>query len=147
MAERLPELLRARHAALKTAWLRRLHACPPVSAMARVEILAHYMDDSLRQLGCLLGGRESRKPASGQTVRTAIRRSRCACGLNPLLDYYVTGEEALGAVLGDLTEDERAQLNQCWHRLAHGEIEALCKACCRRGAACASPAASVVESY
>lgn len=145
MAERLPELLRARHAALKTAWLRRLRACPPVSAMARVEILAHYMDDSLRQLGCLLAGKEPRKPAPAKTVPAAIRRSHCACGLNPLLDYYVTGEEAIVAVLGDLSEMERERLNLCWHRLAHGEIEALCNLCCRREAACV-PAVSAIES-
>lgn len=146
MAERLPQLLRARHAALKTAWLRRLHACPPVSALARPEILAHYMDDSLRQLGGLLSGKVSRKLASGETFTTAIRRNCCACGLNPLLDYYVTGEETLGAVLGELTETERDLLNQCWHRLAHGEIEALCKVCCRRGVACAASTASVAQS-
>lgn len=136
MADRLPQLLRTHHAALKTAWLRRLRACPPVSAMARVEILAHYMDDTLRQLGCLLNSRPLQGAESRAVVSSALRRSQCPCGLNPLLDYYVTGDEALGAVLSNLSEEEREHVNQCWHRLAQGEIESLCNVCCRRSAAC-----------
>ena len=143
MAERLPQLLRTHHAALKTAWLRRLRVRPPVSAMARVEILAHYMDDSLRQLVRLLGGNERRRLPSVEPLTAIFQPSHCPCGLNPLLDYYATGAEALGGVLSDLTNAEREQLSRCWHQLGQGEIEALCNVCCRRSAACPTVAATV----
>ena len=143
MAERLPQLLRTHHAALKTAWLRRLRVRPPVSAMARVEILAHYMDATLRQLSGLLAGKRLRKVDSPEPLSVAIRRTNCSCGLNPLLDYYVTGDEALAAVLNGLTDEERQRLNECWHYLAQDEIEALCNVCCRRSTACPTATSAV----
>lgn len=71
-------------------------------------------------------------------------RDICRCGLNPLLDYFHTGSDALQAVVGPLlTEPEHRLLEHAWHQLAQHEVEALCGVCCR----CVAPAASapVVE--
>ena len=141
MAERLPQLLRTRHVALKTAWLRRLRARPPVSALARVEILSHYMDVSLGQLGRMLAGRGPRKADVSETLNAVVGHGNCPCGLNPLRDYYLTGAEALAGVLSELTDEERGRMSRCWHHLARSEIETLCSVCCRRSAVC--PAATI----
>lgn len=132
MAGRLPQLLRTHRAALKTTWLRRLRALPPVSALARVEILAHHMDETLAGLEARL-----KKPEPEAAEAGGAWCQACTCGHNPWLDYFSTGAEAAAAVLGDLTAAEHAGLRQCWHGLARHEIEALCAICHQRGVPCA----------
>lgn len=144
MAALTPQFLLKRHAVLKTAWQKRLRARPPVSALARVEILAHYMDASLKKLGDLLPVRPEELAPSGLAAWPDNWRVGCPCGINPLLDYYATGEEALIAEFEELTDEEGNRLRQCWRKLAGEELHNLCAICCHRPGG--SPVASPVRA-
>jgi len=129
---RLPDLLRTHRSQLKAEWLRLLKARPPVSPMGLPEILRHRMDDTLTELTTFL-----RNPPAARWLERSPDcmeqlRQLCRCGLNPLLDYYLTGCDALQAILGPtLIESEKRLLEYAWHLLAQHEIEALCGVCCR----------------
>lgn len=135
MAGRPSQLLHTRMAAHKRDWLRRLRARPPVSALAHVDILVYRVDDTLRQLRGLLDGHPDR--LAMQLSGHSGWRDGCQCGLNPLMDFYLTGAAALDAILVGLDEEERATVGRAWHVLAQRELENLCGACCRRTTDCA----------
>ncbi len=126
MSRRLPELLRAHRLRLKADWSRRLGARPPRSPLALPEILQHRMNDTLDQLDDLLRTRPT------LMMRKVREPEPCRCDLNPLLDYFATGGEALAAGLnGELSAAEETILDRAWHYLAAREIQALCGACLR----------------
>ena len=132
MSCRLPNLLRAHRLHLKTEWQQRLEARPPNTSLALPEILVHRMDDTLDQLDSLLHGPPSARWLDRHPPRMGQLREQCRCGLNPLLDYFVTGSAAMTALLSaELSEMEKKSLDRAWHLLAQREIESLCGVCCR----------------
>jgi hypothetical protein len=100
--------------------------------MGLPEILWHRMDDTLTELTVFLRNQPTPRWVDRSPDCMERLRELCRCGLNPLLDYYLTGCSALQAVLGPgLNEAEKYQLERGWHQLAEREIEALCGVCCR----------------
>lgn len=134
MVGRLPQLLHTHHAAIKAEWVERLRVIPPNTAMAHVDILVYRMDETLRELSRLLGKTTFKKlpPGHAQLIPTQV----CPCRLNPLLDYFVTGANALTVMLPPLIPEEQSALARGWHALAQWEIDTLCSACCRRSEKC-----------
>lgn len=64
----------------------------------------------------------------------------CACGLNPLLNYYATGELALHAVAGPWLPEHLDEALTSYHLLAQKEIDTLCAVCQHRATVdCATP--------
>jgi len=134
MSCRLSALLRAHRLRLKAEWNQRLRVKPPSTALANPDILIHRMDETLGQLGMFLRNPVAvTLPDPGQPGLEQQLRQHCRCGLNPLMDYFVTGSDTLHAVLPELAPDESTLLDQGWYFVAGPEIESLCAVCRRAG--------------
>jgi hypothetical protein len=57
----------------------------------------------------------------------------CACGLNPLLKYFTTGELALHAAAGPLLGAQLEEVLLLFRALAQQEIQTLCSLCQHKG--------------
>lgn len=127
-----PRFLLDRHAARVLArWRERLRALPPSSALANPDLLAPLMAPALARV---------RQEAAGAPVGSPADLVACACGLNPLMAFYVTGECATmdvlwghGEALLNLSPGERENvcraLNLAWRRVAADEIALFCSVC------------------
>jgi hypothetical protein len=134
MRSRLAVLLHAQRTPLKAEWRCRLRIEPVSTPLANPDTLVYLMDETLTQLEALVRDRPASRWLRLRKTHLEPLRSLCPCGLNPLLAYFVTGVEALDAILstdGYLTGEEIFTLCQGWHFLAQSEIEALCEGCCR----------------
>lgn len=127
-----PRFLLDRHAARVLArWRERLRALPPSSALANPDLLAPLMAPALARV---------RQEATGPQADTPADPAGCACGLNPLVAFYLTGECATMDVLWghadallNLNPQERElvcrTLNLAWRRVAADEIALFCSVC------------------
>jgi hypothetical protein len=131
MLPRLATLLTTHRRKLKAEWSSRLCAEPPNSALAMPEVLILRMDGTLDQLDGFLRSRSAKAWLARHQPDMVPLHEQCRCGLSPLLGYFVTGGSALEAALPGLAAEEKAVLDQAWHRLAQQEIQLLCGACCR----------------
>ena len=126
--------LEALRPALKNEWEALLRSEPTLSPLGNPDVLVYLMDETFTQLVAHLRFRPTehwteRAPA----LRLPLQR-HCACGLNPLLNYYATGEIALHVVVArELTEHQEEVLT-CYHLLAQKEIDTLCAVCQHRDA-------------
>jgi hypothetical protein len=131
MPEGLKAILGAHRCHIKAAWVQRLRAQPPKTALGHADILIYRMDETLHQLLDFLDQLTGvRRPATGLSLRQSLSAC-CHCGLSPLLDFFVAGDFALREVLYELSPKQQAALEQAWHTLAQLELETLCSACCR----------------
>lgn len=120
--------------AIKREWAALLRNEPTLSPLGRPDTLAYLMDETLNQLA---------KGARTHSLRTWLRRSPalfaslqrgCRCGLNPLLNYYSTGELALRASLhGRFPPQVCEGLLTIFHLKAQQELETLCTVCVAHG--------------
>jgi hypothetical protein len=119
--------------AIKKEWSALLHGEPMLTPLGRPDTLVYLMDATLSQL--FAGFRiepEARWLHTCTPIITPVHRY-CACGLNPLLKYFTTGELALRAAAAPLLGDEIEDLLLLFRSLAQQEIEALCKVCQHKG--------------
>lgn len=125
--------MRRRLEGLRSSWKREwetlLRAEPTLSPLGHPDTLVFLMDETISTVLRTLRSRPlPPAPADRRSLRTPLQR-HCACGLNPLLNYYATGEVALRAVaapaLGAALEEALAG----YHRLAQREIDTLCAVC------------------
>ena len=132
MSARLGKLLHNRSPQLKREWLRRLKEEPPRTALARVEILSYRMDGTLLELeGLVNESDESKSTRRGATLESKLRKV-CRCGLNPMLDYFLTADDSFPVVLPKLNEMEWRDLERSWHAIALREVGGFCSFCCRK---------------
>ena len=120
--------------AIKREWGALLRTEPTLSPLGHPDTLAYLMDETLAQVI---------KGVHAHSVKSWIRRSpallaplqrHCACGLNPLLNYYATGELALHAVLREKLDAIACDVwLTVFHLKAQQEIETLCAVCQVRG--------------
>jgi len=136
MPVRLPDLLNSSICHLKADWVARLRGRPAKTVLSHADILVHRMDSTILELRERLRRPAAPLPVHRQTERSQNLAGKCPCGLNPLLDFYVTGAEALQEVLPELSDLQQIELNLAWHALAQSEIEILCSACCRAPEEC-----------
>lgn len=137
MKARVIERLETRRPAIKKQWERLLRAEPVSSPLAKPDTLVFMMDDTVAQLVAALRSRSFKSWLRRSPVLIAPLQARCACGLNPLLAYFATGERALLGVLGELDAESAHLVRLHFHALAQREIDALCGVCCERcGASC-----------
>lgn len=116
--------------AIKREWGALLRAEPTLSPLGHPDTLTYLMDETITQVI---------KTIHHQTLKSWIQRSpvllaplqrHCHCGMNPLLNYYATGELAMRATLRtqfDATVCEA--LLTVYHVKAQQEIETLCAVC------------------
>jgi hypothetical protein len=119
--------------AIKREWTVLLRGEPATTPLGRPDTLVFLMEATLTQLfaGFSIVPEEKWLRACVPTIATV--HAYCACGLNPLLKYFTTGEMALRAVAGPLLGKEIEELLLFFRSLAQQEIEALCRVCQHKG--------------
>jgi hypothetical protein len=121
--------------AIKAEWLKLLRGEPVLSPLGRPDTLVFLMDATLMQLQLGLQAAPGQpwlrhcRPVTGSVHR------HCACGLNPLLKYFTTGEVALRAVAGPALPADIDDVLARFRALARHEVDALCSICQHPGAA------------
>ncbi|MFZ5496871.1 MAG: hypothetical protein ACOZE5_16240 [Verrucomicrobiota bacterium] len=120
--------------AIKKEWADLLRGEPTITPLGRPDTLVYLMDATLAQL---FAGLEGRGPGQQWLKRcpplVGPVHSYCACGLNPLLKYFTTGELALRAAAGARLGAEIEEALEHFRALAQQEIETLCSVCQYKG--------------
>lgn len=120
--------------AIKKEWADLLHGEPTITPLGRPDTLVYLMDATLAQLFAGLEAKVNQhhwlkrcEPVVGSA------HNYCACGLNPLLKYFTTGELALRAAAGARLGAEIEEALELFRTLAQREIETLCSLCQHKG--------------
>ena len=118
----------------KREWEAMLRAEPTLSPLGNPDTLVYLMDETISGVLKSLRTRSLRQaPHDPRALRVPLQR-HCACGLNPLLNYYATGEVALHAVAAPALVADLDEALTSYHLLAQREIDTLCAVCQHRGA-------------
>lgn len=145
MQETLLNAIRAQRPQIWQRWRELLHLDPVVNPLGHPDTLVHLIDWTLDEAFLALTVPEpGRAPTRGRLVDE--EQSYCPCGRNPLLAFFVAGEQALceSLVLAqashrDLDPHERDQaldeLNFALRHIARREIQAFCGVCMYRAPA------------
>jgi hypothetical protein len=117
-----------------------LRAEPTLSPLGNPDTLVYLMDETISGVLKTLRMRSLRQaPHDPRVLRVPLQR-HCACGLNPLLSYYATGEVALHAVAVPALVADLDEALTSYHILAQREIDTLCAVCQHHEAPdCATP--------
>ncbi len=122
--------LESHRSALKREWEDLLRTEPTLSPLGNPDTLVYMMDETLDRLCTAL--RVHAPLPDLRSQRPPLPR-RCSCGLNPLLNYFATGELAVHAAAAALFGPAAGEAVAQFHRLAEREIDMLCSVCCYRG--------------
>ena len=134
---------------IKTCWEVLLRSEPPASALGNPDTLIFMMDSTLDAFFAAARSPAPRRWLAHHPLLCGTLDETCPCGRNPLLHYYVSGEQAVVAIaakaLGEgselrSTEEDRllAEVQLTFHYLAQYEIQTfcdLCRGCCARARA------------
>jgi hypothetical protein len=135
--------------ALKREWEALLRAEPTLSPLGNPDTLVYLMDETIGEVAKALRARSLKHAAANARALLVPLQRHCACGLNPLLNYYATGELALhmiGAKALSATELDEALI--CYHVLAQKEIDTLCGVCQHRASdRCTTPACATFPAH
>jgi hypothetical protein len=138
--EPLLRTLEAQRARIRERWESLLRGEQVNSPLGRPEVLVHLIDRTLDEVFGALA--EPATPATSTPVSATLLREQCRCGQNPLLTYFVSGEQALleamigvqsgnaGAPRGTHAHD-LAELYTVVRQIAHQEVDSFCSLCQR----------------
>lgn len=148
MEPTLVQALQAQQSAIRGRWETLLRAEPARSALADPDILVRLFEVTLGDLFTRLQARPVPRPAPDGAIYSRIRAG-CGCGRNPLVTYFLTGEQALLETLaaldgtGAAAGTAAAELHFVLRQIARQEVESFCSLCQHRahggGAACNVP--------
>ncbi|MBA3850372.1 MAG: hypothetical protein C0502_10325 [Opitutus sp.] len=125
----------------KREWEALLRSEPTLSPLGNPDTLVYLMDETIAEVLKSLRARALRHVATNSRALLAPLQRHCACGLNPLLNYYATGELALHAVAAPMLVEHLDEALTSYHLLAQKEIDTLCAVCQHRaGSDCPMPA-------
>lgn len=138
--------------AIKKEWADLLHGEPTITPLGRPDTLVYLMDATLAQLFAGLESNSTQQWLKRCPPLVGPVHNYCACGLNPLLKYFTTGELALRAAAGARLGDEIEEALLRFRALAQQEIETLCSVCQHKGVPgccemAAKPAAAHVRRH
>lgn len=133
------EQLRARRATIRKEWISLLRAEPVTTPLGNPEALQHLIDQTLDQVFADLG-KEKLLPGGPTRQSYDDVLHECACGRNPLLAYFLTGERALLKVVFRVRMDLAAKypmhndtdLTEIYlvlRRIARREVKNFCALC------------------
>ena len=121
------ELLRP---AIKREWGALLRAEPTLSPLGHPDTLTYLMDETISQVIKSVHHQSLKSWIQRSPVLLAPLQRHCHCGLNPLLNYYATGELALRSALRQQFDAPTCEaLLTVYHVKAQQEIETLCAVC------------------
>lgn len=116
--------------AIKREWGALLRAEPTLSPLGHPDALTYLMDETLSEVIKGVHHQSLKNWIQRSPVLLAPLHGHCHCGLNPLLNYYATGELALRAALREHFEASVCEaLLTVYHVKAQQEIETLCTVC------------------
>lgn len=139
MREDLVRALRSQLPQIRERWEALLHAEPVNTPLAYPDTLIHLLDWTLEQLfeglaNLSLPRRTGRRPTCPDY------RLDCACGRNPLLTYFIAGDQAMrealvlaqaaAPTLDPIERDASLhELDWVFRHIAHREIDSFCGVC------------------
>ncbi len=131
---------------IKTCWEVLLRAEPPRSALGNPDTLVFMMDRTLDAFFEALGSPGARRWLAKYPLLCETLETSCPCMRNPLLPYYVSGEQALLAVAAEALPEATSKAREAlleevrvaYHYHAQRELQNFCDLCragCRRSMA------------
>ena len=128
--------------AIKKEWEALLRAEPAPSPLGNPDTLLYLMDETITQVLRSLSEHPLDVMLKKSSALLVPLQRHCGCGLNPLLNYYATGELALHFVAAKRVPQPMLDaVLTSFHLLAQQEIDTLCSVCLNRSSgACQSPA-------
>lgn len=139
MDERMLHALEAQRPEIHRRWDALLRVEPVKTPLGQPEALKHMIDYTINMVWCYLRGQHQRKRNLRSVAASVADGSICPCGRNPLLAYFVAGEQAMLETLilvqagFDDCSDARSlavqELKQAMASVAHTEIETFCAVC------------------
>ncbi len=124
----------------KREWEALLRSEPTLSPLGNPDTLVYLMDETIAGVLKSLRTRSLRPVAINSRALLMPLQRHCACGLNPLLNYYATGELALHMVAAPVLAGDLDEALTSYHLLAQKEIDTLCAVCQHRATtSCAVP--------
>lgn len=152
MDERMLHALESQRDQLHSRWEALLRVEPVTTPLGQPEALKHMIDYTLNTLFAALRTQHAPRRHFRSIAAAASDRKLCPCGRNPLLAYFVAGEQAIlealilaQANLPDCAETRSASLQELKHTLAwvaYREIETFCALCQMRDQAHGTPPAT-----
>lgn len=113
---------------------------PTITPLGRPDTLVYLMDATLAQLFSGLETKSTRHWLRDCPPVLGSMHGYCACGLNPLLKYFTTGELALRAAAGTTLGVDIEEVLLLFRALAQQEIQTLCSVCQHKGeSGCTEP--------
>lgn len=123
-------VLESHRAPVKRRWESLLRTAPSVSPLSNPDVMVYYMDEILDRIG----GSLATAVEPSQAKHTGAGESaRCGCGMNPLVVYFITGEQALIDTLASALGGDLHRLLKIYHDVAETEIANFCGVCFHRG--------------
>jgi hypothetical protein len=119
--------------AIKKEWMELLQGEPTITPLGRPDTLVYLMDATLAQLFTGLETKSTKAWLRSCEPVLGSMHGYCACGLNPLLKYFTTGEIALRAATGATLGGEVEEVLLFFRALAQREIQTLCSLCLHKG--------------
>ena len=124
---------------IKTCWEVLLRADPPASPLGNPDTLVFMMDRTLDAFFTALHSPTPRRWLARHPQLCGSLADTCRCGRNPLLQYFISGEEAIVAIAAKALEevsaepaDEERILSETqltFHYLAQHELQTFCDLC------------------
>jgi hypothetical protein len=119
--------------AIKKEWAGLLHGEPTITPLGRPDTLVYLMDATLAQLFSGLEAKSTKHWLRACEPLIGPVHGYCACGLNPLLKYFTTGELALRAAAAPQLGKDVEEALLLFRALAQQEIQTLCSVCQLKG--------------
>lgn len=140
METKLIQLIEANRASIRRHWKALLQRNGAVTPMAHPDSLVHMIDLTLNEVLVALRSQKISRHAEPPPNYKSLLKG-CGCGRNPLLGYFMAGEQALIKTFVQTGVDAAgphpaaAEIYVVLHRLARRELESFCSLC-QYGAAC-----------
>lgn len=152
MDERMLHALEAQRTEIHHRWEALLRVEPVKSPLGQPEALKHMISFTLDTLFAYLHGPHIKKRVPRSVAASVADGTLCPCGRNPLLAYFVAGEQALletlilvQAGIPETAETRSLEVVELKHSMVHvalHEIETFCAVCQFRNQAPAALASS-----
>lgn len=124
---------------IKTCWEVLLRAEPATSPLGNPDTLVFMMDRTLDTFFTSILSPSPRRWLARHPLLCSSLNDTCPCERNPLLRYFVSGEQALLAIAGQALTDAAAgpeeedrilsELQLTFHYLAQHELQTFCDLC------------------
>lgn len=124
---------------IKTCWEVLLRAEPPASPLGNPDTLVFMMDRTLDAFFTAILSPTPRRWLARHPLLCSPLADTCRCGRNPLLQYFISGEEAMVAIAAKALEDIPAETAEAdrvlaeaqltFHYLAQHELQTFCDLC------------------